>query len=574
MLMAGDVLPSFLAGTYTLTDALEQMHTSLVAVDAAHPAETSGNPPWAAAPAPATLVQANASTGAPLDPNGMTTARQAPAAAPQAAHGASPFAAAASLELGDPLAGPFAAAAAAVAAAAAAGAGVSAGQQSSGGDLQALDGGVIDGQGPEQDDGPSGLWLPPGIAIGSPQEGLLLGGLEGNAERQEREEWQEGQERQERQLPESRAHLNEEVGPQDRPGGGSSSQQQRATSVLPQPPPRAAAHTTRPPRPPDAGNGGTPPPQDASPPAAAVVAAAAAGDSATLGATSDGMQPAKPPAAAAAGDSWTLGAGWFADFADRYLAPPTRSDQLSLFSEVQRLVARKGLVPVLHCTTRRMLFQMPFDDSIRLTIDTDVHMLALDEAGERRALALASLAARSLQRSLRRQAGRLRLRPAQLLEQLRSGGGAGASAGAGGTGGGSVRGSVGGGTAEDSSVGGSVLGETVVGPDGIIDGGEVRGEGAGGAGGVTGFGANGWHEGEAEAQGGPPSQQQGDLEQQLEEEEQEEQEEEEEAEWLAWDLWQRIYNEDVAEARESYALPYAILKVGGPLWEMLSCGVA
>lgn len=65
-------------------------------------------------------------------------------------------------------------------------------------------------------------------------------------------------------------------------------------------------------------------------------------------------------------------------FADAYLDPPVPSaDQLSLFMEVQRFVGRKSLRPVLHCVLQRMVFAMPFDNRIRITLDTDVRTKAL-----------------------------------------------------------------------------------------------------------------------------------------------------------------------------------------------------
>jgi len=65
-------------------------------------------------------------------------------------------------------------------------------------------------------------------------------------------------------------------------------------------------------------------------------------------------------------------------FADAYLDPPVPSaDQLSLFMEVQRFVGRRRLRPVLHCVLQRMVFAMPFDNRIRITLDTDVRTKAL-----------------------------------------------------------------------------------------------------------------------------------------------------------------------------------------------------
>lgn len=65
-------------------------------------------------------------------------------------------------------------------------------------------------------------------------------------------------------------------------------------------------------------------------------------------------------------------------FADAYLDPPMPSaDQLSLFTEVQQLVGRRQLQPVLHCVLHRMLFALPFDDRLHVTLDTSVKMAAL-----------------------------------------------------------------------------------------------------------------------------------------------------------------------------------------------------
>jgi hypothetical protein len=67
-----------------------------------------------------------------------------------------------------------------------------------------------------------------------------------------------------------------------------------------------------------------------------------------------------------------------AGFEDAYLDPPMpSSDQLSLFSEVQRLVGRKRLQPVLHCVLQRMLFAMPFDERLKITLDSDVAISAV-----------------------------------------------------------------------------------------------------------------------------------------------------------------------------------------------------
>jgi hypothetical protein len=81
--------------------------------------------------------------------------------------------------------------------------------------------------------------------------------------------------------------------------------------------------------------------------------------------------PVTLPAAAAA-------AAAEAGFEDAYLDPPMpSSDQLSLFSEVQRLIGRKRLQPVLHCALQRMLFAMPFDERLKITLDTDVAISAV-----------------------------------------------------------------------------------------------------------------------------------------------------------------------------------------------------
>jgi hypothetical protein len=67
-----------------------------------------------------------------------------------------------------------------------------------------------------------------------------------------------------------------------------------------------------------------------------------------------------------------------AGFEDAYLDPPMpSSDQLSLFSEVQRLIGRKRLQPVVHCVLQRMLFAMPFDERLKITLDTDVAISAV-----------------------------------------------------------------------------------------------------------------------------------------------------------------------------------------------------
>lgn len=88
----------------------------------------------------------------------------------------------------------------------------------------------------------------------------------------------------------------------------------------------------------------------------------------------DGAAAAKPATAAPAAEDDELQAG----FADAYLDPPVpTADQLSLFTEVQRFVGRMRLRPVLHSVLRRMVFAMPFDDRIRITIDTDVTTRAL-----------------------------------------------------------------------------------------------------------------------------------------------------------------------------------------------------
>jgi hypothetical protein len=88
----------------------------------------------------------------------------------------------------------------------------------------------------------------------------------------------------------------------------------------------------------------------------------------------DGAAAAKPATAVPASEDDELHAG----FADAYLDPPVpTADQLSLFTEVQRFVGRMRLRPVLHSVLRRMVFAMPFDDRIRITIDTDVTTRAL-----------------------------------------------------------------------------------------------------------------------------------------------------------------------------------------------------
>jgi SPX domain protein involved in polyphosphate accumulation len=46
-------------------------------------------------------------------------------------------------------------------------------------------------------------------------------------------------------------------------------------------------------------------------------------------------------------------------------------------AQVQALIGRKRLRPVLHVRSQRLLFQMPFDTSVRLTLDTDVSMTRL-----------------------------------------------------------------------------------------------------------------------------------------------------------------------------------------------------
>lgn len=88
--------------------------------------------------------------------------------------------------------------------------------------------------------------------------------------------------------------------------------------------------------------------------------------------------PAGTGAAAAKADSDDLQSGAPHHFADEYLDPPMpTADQLSLFTEVQRFVGRKRLRPVLHCMLHRMVFAMPFDNSVRVTLDTDVRTTAL-----------------------------------------------------------------------------------------------------------------------------------------------------------------------------------------------------
>jgi hypothetical protein len=97
-----------------------------------------------------------------------------------------------------------------------------------------------------------------------------------------------------------------------------------------------------------------------------------------------GQQPPRPPSKTASASTTAAVAaeggddGLEAGFADAYLDPPVpTADQLSLFMEVQRFVGRRRLAPVLHCVLTRMVFAMPFDDSIRITLDTDVRTTAL-----------------------------------------------------------------------------------------------------------------------------------------------------------------------------------------------------
>jgi hypothetical protein len=89
--------------------------------------------------------------------------------------------------------------------------------------------------------------------------------------------------------------------------------------------------------------------------------------------SSSGTLPPLSAAAAAAAN---------AGFEDAYLDPPMpSSDQLSLFSEVQRLIGRKRLQPVLHCVLQRMVFAMPFDERLKITLDTDVAISAVVRGG-------------------------------------------------------------------------------------------------------------------------------------------------------------------------------------------------
>ncbi len=53
---------------------------------------------------------------------------------------------------------------------------------------------------------------------------------------------------------------------------------------------------------------------------------------------------------------------------------PTCTKQLSLFSELQGLIARKRLRPVLSTAAQQLRFQMPFDPTLRITLETDVIM--------------------------------------------------------------------------------------------------------------------------------------------------------------------------------------------------------
>jgi hypothetical protein len=92
------------------------------------------------------------------------------------------------------------------------------------------------------------------------------------------------------------------------------------------------------------------------------------------GADSSSAGASTAAAAAAVENGDDLQAG----FADEYLDPPMpTADQLSLFTEVQRFVGRRRLRPVLHSTLHRMVFAMPFDNRIRITLDTDVRTTAL-----------------------------------------------------------------------------------------------------------------------------------------------------------------------------------------------------
>jgi hypothetical protein len=90
------------------------------------------------------------------------------------------------------------------------------------------------------------------------------------------------------------------------------------------------------------------------------------------------QQQQPPPLSVPAALPAPAGTAAAAGFEDAYLDPPMpSSDQLSLFSEVQRLIGRKRLQPVLHCVLQRMLFAMPFDERLKITLDSDVAISAV-----------------------------------------------------------------------------------------------------------------------------------------------------------------------------------------------------
>ena len=390
MLMAGDALPAYLAGAYTLGDALEEMRPRLVEVGAS--GSGAGGSGAAGGGAAAGGGGGAAGQGPPRRGASFTRARSAASALQLAAAAAA--AAAAEAGQSPPAGGPFAAAAAAVAEAAA------------GAGRRSLDRGAgpLDGapslMGGDADAGPSGLWLPPGVAIGSPPDERAAAGL-----------------------------------------------------------------------------------------------AAAADDGGIGGGAQPLLSPAASPARRSPRQSAAAAAPAAPALADLLLPLPASSDQLSLFSEVQRLVARRGLVPVLHCSARRLVFQMPFDASLRVTLDLDVRMAALPEADEPGALALAALAARCLRRALGR--ADARLRPDALLRRLRARAGA----------------------ARAACDGEQQQQKEHQQQDGALDGAPDGSDGA------------------------------------------DSEEEAEEAEALSWDLWSRLYEEDLATSDAAYTLPYAVLKV-------------
>jgi hypothetical protein len=59
------------------------------------------------------------------------------------------------------------------------------------------------------------------------------------------------------------------------------------------------------------------------------------------------------------------------------------AEELALFTELQQLVKAKALLPVLHCVVERRRFKMPFDDSVEITLDTDVNMALPEVSGVR-----------------------------------------------------------------------------------------------------------------------------------------------------------------------------------------------